>query len=158
MWDHPNKTLRLKIKLSALCVCVCVCVCVCLSVCAYFKLLSTTSQVAQRIHRSMQETQEICMGSIPVLGRSPGGGNDNPLQYSCLDNLMEREAWQAIVHGVTKSWHDWATEHARTYILKKKPQQFCVVDVRNLLQHKFLPRKFFTKILFHDERVTCWME
>ena len=42
--------------------------------------------------------------SIPGLGRSPRGGNGNPLQYSCLGNLMDREAWQAIVHGVTKSW------------------------------------------------------
>ena len=43
------------------------------------------------------------MGSVPLLGRFPGGGNDNPLQYSCLDNPMEREAWQATVHGVTES-------------------------------------------------------
>ena len=42
-------------------------------------------------------------GSIPESGRSPGVGNSNPLQYSCLDNLMDREAWQATVHGVTKS-------------------------------------------------------
>ena len=38
-------------------------------------------------------------GSIPGLGRSPGEGNGNPLQYSCLGNPMEREAWQAIVHS-----------------------------------------------------------
>ena len=42
-------------------------------------------------------------GSIPGLGRSPGEGNGNPLQYSCLENSMDREAWQATVHGVTKS-------------------------------------------------------
>ena len=42
-------------------------------------------------------------GSIPGLGRSPGGGHDNPLQYSCLENSKDREAWQAIVHRVTKS-------------------------------------------------------
>ena len=40
---------------------------------------------------------------IPGLGRYPGEGNGNPLQYSCLGNLMDREAWQATVHGVTKS-------------------------------------------------------
>ena len=44
------------------------------------------------------------LGSIPGLGRSPGEGNDNPLQYSCLKNSMERRAWQAIVHGASKSW------------------------------------------------------
>ena len=38
-------------------------------------------------------------GSIPVLGRSPGGGNGKPFRYSCLDNTMDREAWQATVNG-----------------------------------------------------------
>ena len=42
-------------------------------------------------------------GSIPGLGRSPGEGNGNPLQYTCLGNPMDRGAWQAIVHGVAKS-------------------------------------------------------
>ena len=41
--------------------------------------------------------------SVPGSGRSPGEGNGNPLQYSCLENLMDRGTWQAIVHGVTKS-------------------------------------------------------
>ena len=39
------------------------------------------------------------LGSIPGLGRSPGGGNGNPLQYSCLENSMDGGAWQAPVHG-----------------------------------------------------------
>ena len=43
------------------------------------------------------------LGSIPVLGRSRGEGNGNPLQYSCLESLMKRGAWQATVHGITKS-------------------------------------------------------
>ena len=42
--------------------------------------------------------------SIPELGRSPGEGNGNPLQYSYLENSMDRRAWQATVHGVAKSW------------------------------------------------------
>ena len=42
-------------------------------------------------------------GLIPGLGRSPGKRNGNPLQYSCLENSMDREAWWATVHGVTKS-------------------------------------------------------
>ena len=41
-------------------------------------------------------------GSIPGLGRFPGEGNDNPLQYSCLENPMDRGAWQATVHGAAK--------------------------------------------------------
>ena len=43
------------------------------------------------------------LGSIPGLGRSPGEENDYPLQYSCLENSMDRGAWWATVHGVTKS-------------------------------------------------------
>ena len=43
------------------------------------------------------------LGSIPGLGRSPGVGHGNPLQYSCLENHIDRGAWQATVHGVTKS-------------------------------------------------------
>ena len=41
--------------------------------------------------------------SIPGSGRPPGGGNGNPLQYSCLENPTDRETWQATVHGVAKS-------------------------------------------------------
>ena len=43
-------------------------------------------------------------GLIPWLGRSPGEGNGNPLQYSCLENPMDNGAWQATLHGVTKTW------------------------------------------------------
>ena len=43
------------------------------------------------------------LGSIPVLGRSPGGGHGNPLQHSYLENSMDRGVWQATVHGATKS-------------------------------------------------------
>ena len=44
------------------------------------------------------------VGLIPGLGRSPGEGNDNPMQCSYLGNLMDRGAWWAVVHGVPKSW------------------------------------------------------
>ena len=44
------------------------------------------------------------MGSIPGLGRFPAETNGNPLQYSCLENPMDRGAWRAMVHGVAKSW------------------------------------------------------
>ena len=50
------------------------------------------------------------MDLIPGLGRSPGGGSGNSLQYSCLENLMDRGAWQTIVHGVTRVGHDLATK------------------------------------------------
>ena len=44
------------------------------------------------------------LGSKPGLGRSPGEGNSNPLQYSCLENPTDGGAWQAAVYVVTKSW------------------------------------------------------
>ena len=49
-------------------------------------------------------------GSIPGSGRSPGEGNGNPFQYSCLENPMDRGTWRAPVHGVTRVRHDLATE------------------------------------------------
>ena len=60
------------------------------------------------------------VGSIPELGRAPGEEGGNPLQYSCLDNPMERGAWRAIVHGATKSWtrlsaHTHAHTHTHTH-------------------------------------------
>ena len=47
---------------------------------------------------------------IPGLGRFPGERNGNPLQYSCLENLLDRRAWQAPVHGVPRVGHDLATK------------------------------------------------
>ena len=49
------------------------------------------------------------LGSIPRLGRSPGEGNGNPVQYSCLENPTDRGAWQATVHGVTRVGPNLAT-------------------------------------------------
>jgi len=43
-------------------------------------------------------------GSVTWLKRSPGGGHGNPIQYSCLENSMDRRAWRTIVHRVTKNW------------------------------------------------------
>ena len=60
-----------------------------------------TSLVAQTVKASAYNAGNP--GSIPGLGRSPGEGNGNPLQYSCLENSMDRGAWQAAVHGVAKS-------------------------------------------------------
>ena len=50
---------------------------------------------------------------IPGSGRSPGEGDDNSLQYSCLENSMDRGVWWASVHGVIKSWTQLST-HAHT--------------------------------------------
>ena len=57
------------------------------------------------------------MGSLPGLGRSPGGRNGYPLQYSCLENSMDRGAWQATVHGVAKSQTRLNTHtHTHTHV------------------------------------------
>ena len=55
------------------------------------------------------------LGSIPGSGRSPGKGHVNSLQYSCLENSMNRSAWWATVHGVTKTWTNWVTNTTTTY-------------------------------------------
>ena len=56
------------------------------------------------------------MGSIIGLGRFPGGGNGNPLYYSCLENSMERGTWRVSVHGVAKNWTELRT-HTHTLSL-----------------------------------------
>ena len=56
-------------------------------------------------------------GVMPGSGRSPGGGNGNSLQYSCLENPMDREAWQATVHGVAKSQSRLNT-HTHTNLIR----------------------------------------
>ena len=52
------------------------------------------------VKNSPENAEDV--GSIPESGRYPGGGNGNPLQYSCLQNPMDRGAWRATVQGVTK--------------------------------------------------------
>ena len=51
------------------------------------------------------------LGLMPGLGRPPGEGNGNPLQYSCLENFMDRGAWWAMIHGVTKSQTQMSDTH-----------------------------------------------
>ena len=56
---------------------------------------------SQVVPANAEDTRDL--GSIPGSGRSPGGGNGSPLQYSCLENPMDRGAWRATFHGITKS-------------------------------------------------------
>ena len=75
------------------------------------------------------------LGSIPGSGRSPGGGHGNPLQYSCLENSMDRGAWRATVHRVTESD---TTQHAHRLLLwsaGSKPSGF-----RSCGARAYLPR------------------
>ena len=60
-------------------------------------------------------------GLIPGLGRSPGGGNGNPLQFSFLENPMDRGTWQTTVNGVAKSWTQLSLDtHTHTYTFPDK--------------------------------------
>ena len=66
--------------------------------------LSGASQVVLMVKKPPAGAEYIKdVASIPGSGRSPGGGHGHPLQYSCLENLMDREAWSATVHRVAKS-------------------------------------------------------
>ena len=67
------------------------------------------------------------VGSIPGSGKSPGEGNGNSLQYSCLENPIGRGNWWAIVHGVTKSWTQlkWLSMHSYWYEVVVLPLHLC---------------------------------
>ena len=73
---------------------------------------SKVSLVVKNLPANAEDKRDT--GLIPGWGRSPGVGNGNPLQYSCLENSMGRGDWWAIIHGVTKKQTcDWVTEHIR---------------------------------------------
>ena len=75
--------------------------------------------------------------SIPGSGRSPGGGNGNPLQYSCLENPMDRGAWKAAVHGVAKSWTQ----------LSNRAQTHCIHTVQKNNNKKKYPSALESSLL-----------
>ena len=68
----------------------------------YIVTIFLTSLVAQTVKCLAYNAGDV--GSIPGLGRFSGEGNVNTLQYSCLDNPMDKGTWWAIVHGVAQSW------------------------------------------------------
>ena len=90
------------------------------------------------------------MGLIAVLGRSPGGGHGDPLQYSCLENPVDREAWQAMAHRVTKSWR-W---------LKQLSAHACCFSLLNrkslvwMFLPPVLPDDYFSEISKHLHNIT----
>ena len=81
---------------------------------AYISHRIGASQVALVVKNPPVNARDVRdMGSNPRLGRSPGGGHGNPLQYSCMENPMDKRDWQAKVHGVTKMWTrlKWLSTH-----------------------------------------------
>ena len=85
------------------------------------------------------------LGSIPESGRSPGEGNGNPLQYSCLENPMDGGAWEAAVHGVTESW----TQLSDFTILAKHFEivLILIVVIENSL---FIGLTMVPQLFYHD--------
>ena len=76
-------------------------------------------------------------GSLSGSGRSPGGGHVNPLQYSCLENPMDKGAWQAIVHGVAKS----QTQLRQLSTVELYVSLFCIIQVSYKCYHTFIFKK-----------------
>ena len=107
------------------------------------------------------DARDMC--SIPVLGRSFGGGNGNPLQYSCLGNSMDRGAWWATVHGVAKSqtrlsrqtdrrvlpqgWRRGGLEISLVRILSRVVIP-CILDPESILCHYDCPPALEHQCLF----------
>ena len=73
------------------------------------------------------------LSSIPGLRRSPGGGNDNPLQYSCLENPIARGAWRAAVHGVAKS-QTQQTEQSIAHLYKES-HDVCLTEIFSIIMY-----------------------
>ena len=70
---------------------------------AWWAAVYGVSQSRTRLKRLSSSSSAGDLGSVPGSGRSPGERNGYPLQYSCLENSMDRGAWQATIHGITKS-------------------------------------------------------
>ena len=84
-------------------------------------------------------------GSIPESGRSPGEGNGNLLQYSCLGNPMDRGAWWTTVHGVTESDRTEQLTHYTTHSLCITDSLFCTPKTNTTLSINYTPIKIFLK-------------
>ena len=95
-------------------------------------------------------------GSIPASGRSPREGYGNPLQYSCLENPMDRGAWQATVHSVTKSrtWLKWLSTQAPWKELGKSRSEaglICILELNPFWKNNY---SFSTYVLSSSYSVT----
>ena len=84
---------------------------------------STSTLVAQMVKNLLQCRR---LRFDPWVRKFPGEGDGNPLQYSCLENSMDREAWQATVHGVTKNWTWLSSQHTQSFHILACKSQFLV--------------------------------
>ena len=83
------------------------------------------------------------MGSIPGLGRSPGEGNGNPLQYSCLENTMDRGVHRLQSKGSHRVRHDWSDLACSTQVLLTFPQRLITIW-KSLFPSRAFPVELFT--------------
>ena len=83
------------------------------------------------------------MGSIPGSGRSPGGGYGYPLQYSCLENPIDRGAWRATVHGVSRVGHNLATKPPTECWSHSKLSKTGVVTLRMNNHNDYAPKSIY---------------
>ena len=93
------------------------------------------------------------MGLIPGLGRSSGGGNSNPFQYSCWENSMDREAWWATIHRVAKSqtWLRQLSTHTRMIVLSGWSLGFkCIFKTQHLYSPPIIILVFLMSYLMSD--------
>ena len=101
-------------------------------------------------------------GLIPGSGRSPGGGNGNPLQYSCLDNPTDRGAWRATVQGVTRVGHDLGLSHHHRAFQGTKAflcPLFRVCRKRDyVLGLPWLPKSRLKQVLIREVREHSWQK
>ena len=94
------------------------------------------------------------LSSITGSGRAPWEGNGNPLQYCCLENPMDREAWQATVIGSQRVGHDWSdlerhTSYLKWLILSSSP----LLPLFSSLQYFWVPTMDQVLELFYEERI-----
>ena len=103
---HYLQKVSLSLYLVFLCISVCFCFIWLIFSLAYFAVCIIFDFPAVLVMKNLLASTGGMRveGSIPGLGRSSGEGHGNPLQYSCLENPTDRGAWQATVHGITKSW------------------------------------------------------
>ena len=97
--------------------------------------------------------------SIPGLGRTPGEENGNPLQYSCLENSMDRGAWQATIHVVTKSRTplEWLSTHAR---IDTDPCVYCKITKMRISDshlHKWYRKGSWSRWVKDQEKGLEWV-
>ena len=98
---------------------------------------SIAAQLIKNLPANGGDARDACLK--PGSGRSPGGGNGNPLQDSCLENPMDRRAWRAIVHGVEKSLtqlsmcpHTHTHTHTHALHIKDVPGESGVISYQSV--------------------------